>query len=684
MDTAPHFLADLALVLCVSALTTVVFQRLRQPVVLGYLLAGAIVGPHTPIPLFANESTIHALSELGVILLMFGLGLEFTLGKLARVGGTSVLIATIECSWMIWLGYTTAQFLGWTPLESLFTGALIAMSSTTIVVKAFEELGVRGRIAEIVFGDLIVEDLLAILLLAALTAVAAGRELATGALILTSGRLLAFLVLLVVAGLLVVPRLIRAVVRLRRAETTVIASVGLCFAFALLAQGTGYSVALGAFVAGSLVAESGEGETVARLVRPVRDVFATIFFVAVGMLIDPALLAQHWLAVLILAAVVIGGKFSGVSFGVFCSGAGVRTSVQAGMSLAPIGEFSFLIAGTGVAAGVVDSGLFAIAVAVSALTTFLTPWLIRASDPVAAWIDRKLPRPVQTFASLYGTWIEQLRRRPKGTQARGLGRWLALDAVVLAAIVVSFAVVGEQAAGRLSQALTLSRRAAWLALALLAAMIAVPFCMGLARSSAALARSLAAAAFPPERERADLADAPRRALAVTLELAILVAVVVPLLMLTQPFLPPLSGVVLLPGIALLFAVGLWRSATNLQAHARAGAQAIVEVLGRQLHGSASAARAGADLEQLHRLLPGLGAPAPVRVGHDWSCVGKTLAEVNLRGLTGCTVLAIVRGQDSMLVPSGHEAIEAGDLLALAGTSASIASARRLLTTGSER
>jgi CPA2 family monovalent cation:H+ antiporter-2 len=248
---------------------------------------------------------------------MFSLGLEFSLRKLVRVGPTAGLVAVIQCSLMIWLGYLTGQAFGWTRLESLYTGALIAISSTTIIVKAFEEAKVRGKLTEIVFGVLIVEDLIAILLLAVLSTVSSGESLAAADLAATLGRLAAFLVLTIGGGLLIVPPLVRAIVRLERPETTVVSSVGLSFAFALIAYGAGYSVALGAFLGGALVAESGEAATVEHLVQPIRDMFAAIFFVAVGMLIDPALVAEHWVAIVVLTFVVVVGKL--LAFSPACS-----------------------------------------------------------------------------------------------------------------------------------------------------------------------------------------------------------------------------------------------------------------------------------------------------------------------------------------------------------------------------
>jgi CPA2 family monovalent cation:H+ antiporter-2 len=260
VPSAHAFLQNLALVLCVAALTTVVSQRLRLPVIFGYLVAGMLVGPHVPTPFFADEAMIRALSELGVVLLMYSLGLEFRIARVIEIGGAAGLAALAETALMFGLGHAAAGFLGWAPAERLFAGAVVAISSTTVIAKTFAEQGVRGRLREIVLGVLLVEDLIAVLLITLLTTVAAaGRAPAAGELAMTGLHLAAFLAALLGVGLVVVPRLVRAVVALGREETTVVTAVGVCFAAALVALAFGYSVALGAFVAGSLVAESGHG-----------------------------------------------------------------------------------------------------------------------------------------------------------------------------------------------------------------------------------------------------------------------------------------------------------------------------------------------------------------------------------------------------------------------------------------
>ncbi|HXT97910.1 MAG TPA: cation:proton antiporter [Polyangia bacterium] len=676
-------LTELALIMCVAAVTTALFQRLRQPVVLGYLLAGMLVGPHLPVPLFADESTARELSELGVVLIMFSLGLEFSLRKLVRVAPTAGVVAVIECSLMVSLGFLVGRAFGWTRYEALFGGAALAISSTTIIVKAFAEQRVSAARAEIVFGILVVEDLIAILLLAFLTAAASGARLDGPAMLRTVGRLAGFLVVLLAAGMLLVPRLVRAVVRLRRAETTVVAAVGLCFAFALLARKMGYSVALGAFLCGALVAESGAAKLIAHRIEPVRDLFAAVFFVSVGMLIDPRLIWAHGGAVLALTGVVVAGKLVGVTIGAFVAGYGIPTAVQTALSMGQIGEFSFIIAGVGLSLGVTGNFLYPEAVAVSALTTLLTPFLIRAAGRVGTAIDRRLPHTLQTYATLYSAWVQGLRATPEHRTAwsriRRLVRWLLLDLVLCGAIVIAGSL---SARGLARWAVRVAGIAPTVArLALIAATLALlfPFVLGAVRMARALAAALAAEALPPpaDARTLDLATAPRRALVVTLQIAILLVAGVPLVAITQPFLPRFEGMAILLLSLGLLAVALWRSATNLEGHVRAGAQVFLEHLAAQSGAEKSGPHPGPGTEARAEL-PGLGNAQAIRLAPDATAVGKTIRALDLRGLTGATIIAIDRQPADLVYPTAEETLCAGDTLVVTGAAAAVEAARELL------
>ena len=688
MQAEHDLLKSLAVVLGVAAVTSVVSRRLRQPVVLGYLVAGLVIGPHVPIPLVADPAAVHTLSELGVVLLMFSLGLEFSLRKLFRVGPSVAVTAVVQCSLLMWLGFATGRLFGWTPRESLFAGAVVAISSTTIIAKAFEEQGITGKLRELVVGVLIVEDLIAILMMATLTAIATGAGLSPLSLARTTARLGVFLVALVVVGLLAVPRTMRRITAMRRPEATIVASMGLCFAMALLARELGYSVALGAFIAGSLVAESGEERTIEPLVQPVRDVFAAVFFVSVGMMIDPVLIARHWLPVAAMTCVVVVGKIVSVSFGAFLTGNGTRTSIQTGMSLAQIGEFSFIIAGLGLSLKATGDFLYPVAVAVSAITTLLTPWLIRASGPFATWVDRRLPQPLQTFVALYGSWLERLRKvGAKSAQAvrvRRLVRLLLLDAGVLAAIVVTTSLGASALRAYLVGKEVLTEVGARALVVALVGALAAPFCIGIARVGRKLALTIAHMALPAgleehagRGEALDLAAAPRRALVVTLQLGLMLLVGIPLVAITQPFLPGFHGAEVLLAILLVLVLASWRMATNLQGHVRAGAQVVVEAIARRSH---LATHSGPiDMPPaLDAFLQGIGQPEVIALPPGCTADGKTLAELNLRGATGATVLAISRGESAILIPGASEQLISGDIVAVAGTREAVAAARKLL------
>jgi CPA2 family monovalent cation:H+ antiporter-2 len=353
------------------------------------------------------------------------------------------------------------------------------------------------------------------------------------------------------------------------------------------------------------------------------------------------------------------------------------------MSLAQIGEFSFIIASVGVATGATDDvPLYSIAVAVSGITTLLTPWLIRAAGPTAAWIDKKLPRPLQTFAALYSSWLEQLGRgSPQGeaTRTRRAICWLVVDAVVGAAIIIGASVEMDRIAAFAQNHLNVPENWTKLAVILGAALASAPFWIGLVQTARTLGFALGTRVFPAVvGENADMAAAPRKLLVVTLQLAIILLVGVPLIAVTQPFLPPFRGAAVLLFVVLLLAFALWRGAANFQGHARAAAQALAETLARQTE-KGRVQGSSHWMEGANRVLAGLGTPVPVEVAPDSAAVGKTLAQIQLRGLTGATVLAIQRGERSVLIPAGNERLHGGDILAVAGTRDAIEAAQALLS-----
>lgn len=684
MQDTHVYLRDLALVLCAAAVTTVVSRKLRLPAVFGYVLAGLIVGPYVPIPLAVDPRMVHEFSELGVVLLMYALGLEFRLARVVQIAATSGLSALAESSVMFALGFTTATLFGWTVMEALVAGAMVAISSTTIVARTFAEQGIKGSVRDIVFGILVVEDVIAILLIALLSTLASGNDPSGATLLITGVRLVTFLVIFIALGRVTIPRFVRMVHALGSAETTMVVAIGISFAAALLALGFGYSVALGAFIAGSLVAESGLGEEVELLIVPVRDLFVAIFFVSVGMAIDPVLVRENWVAILVFAVLVVGGKMVAVSVGAFLTGHSVRKAIQAGMSLAQIGEFSFVIAGVGAMNSATRPFLYPVAVAVSALTTLVTPWLVRISGTVADRVDRGLPPALQTFVSLYGSWFSRLK---DGREKRegGLSRvvWLIVaDVALIAGLIVAAAAEMGRLAPLVEEWFGWSPPAGRRTVLALSLVGAFPFVAGLVRMTRLIALSLARRAMPlPALGKLDRAFAPRAAFVATLHLALLAACALPLIALILPIAPGMVSASALSFLGLGMLVVVWRSASALYGHSLAGAEVIVMALTQHDRVKENEQELMRTMERVATLLPGLGDPASLRIRDGDPAVGRSLAELDVRSETGAEILAILRSDGETMQsvkPTAKERLHAGDLLAIAGSPEALVAAREML------
>jgi len=390
-----NFLEDMALVMCVAALATVICQLLHQPLLVGYLMAGIVVGPNVP-GVYASVERVHLVADLGVTVLVFSAGLDFKFRRLMQLAPTAGLVALIQIVAMVGLGYLVGFLMGWTPWQCLVTGAMVSISGVVIIVKAFEEVPVESRVRELVFGVIMCEDVIAILMLAVLITIANGGQVSLYAFTIDAGLLSLFIVVLVAVGLITVPYLLRAVARFKRPETLLITSLGLCFGLAMIAERAGYSMVLGAFLAGSLVAESGKGAEIEKLIEPVRYIFGALFFVSVGMLIDPQLLLKYWPVLVLLSAVVITGKIVSVSVASLLIGERPNIALKTGFAMAQIGVFAILLGSVATGEG---APLYSLAVGVVTITAFLCPWLIRASNPVGDWIERHLAKPLQSALS---------------------------------------------------------------------------------------------------------------------------------------------------------------------------------------------------------------------------------------------------------------------------------------------
>ena len=408
MDTLAPLIADLALILICAGVMTLVFKKLKQPLVLGYIVAGFIASPHfTLTPSVIDTASIHVWSDIGVIFLLFALGLEFSFKKIVKVGGPAIIAALTIIFGMIFLGFTVGSAFGWSKMDALFLGGMISMSSTTIIYKAFEDLGLaKKKFAGLVMSILILEDILAVVLMVVLSTIAVSANFEGGELVGSILKLVFFLILWLLVGIYLIPLILRKTRSLMNDETLLVVSLGLCFMMVVIAAKTGFSAAFGAFIMGSILAETLEAEHIERLVKPVKDLFGAIFFVSVGMMVDPAMIAQYWLPILIITLTVIVGQAFFATTGVLLSGQPLKTAVQCGFSLTQIGEFAFIIASLGVALGVTSDFLYPIVVAVSVITIFLTPYMIRLAGPVYEWQNKHLPERVRTILDNYAAAAE--------------------------------------------------------------------------------------------------------------------------------------------------------------------------------------------------------------------------------------------------------------------------------------
>lgn len=389
-------ITDLALILITAGVVTILFKRLKQPLVLGYIVAGFLAGPHMPYtPSVSDMSSVQTWADIGVIFLMFTLGLEFSFKKIVKMGIGPIIAACSVMFCMMSVGSAVGHMFGWSSMNSLFLGGMLAMSSTTIIYKAFDDLGLRQRkFAGEVLSVLILEDILGILLMVVLSALAASQRFEGMELVESLLQLAFFLILWFVVGVYLVPLFLRHTQRWMNRETLLVMSIGLCFFLVVCATKAGYSSAFGAFMMGSILAETLQAESIERVVSPVKDLFGAIFFVSVGMLVDPAILAQYWLPILVICLAIICGQavFGTTSF--LLSGQPLGTAIQCGFSLAQIGEFAFILASLGDSLHVTSSYLYPVVVAVSIITTFFTPYMIRAAQPAYAFLERVIPTPV--------------------------------------------------------------------------------------------------------------------------------------------------------------------------------------------------------------------------------------------------------------------------------------------------
>ena len=403
MSELPAMIQDLALILTSAGIVTLIFKRLKQPLVLGYIVAGFLVSPHMPYTAsVADTENIHLWADIGVMFLLFSLGLDFSFKKILKMGASPIISTMTIIFSMMMLGICVGHAFDWSRMDCIFLGGMLAMSSTTIIYKAFDDLGLRQQqFAGLVMSVLILEDILAIVMMVMLSAIASGNNPDGGQMLGSVMKIGFFLVLWLVVGIFAIPLFLRAVRKLINTEVLLIVSLGLCCAMAVISTKVGFSSAFGAFIMGSILAETIEAEKIEKLVEPVKNLFGAIFFVSVGMLVDPQILIDYALPILTLVLTILVGQAVFGSFSFMLGGESLKSAMRCGFSMAQIGEFSFIIASLGLSLGVISDFLYPVVVAVSVITTFLTPYMIRLATPAYSVIENKLPsRLISTLNQL--------------------------------------------------------------------------------------------------------------------------------------------------------------------------------------------------------------------------------------------------------------------------------------------
>lgn len=441
MAHLPELIQDMALILIVGAMVTILFKRIKQPLVLGYIIAGFFVGPHfSYLPTIADHENIETLAEIGVIMLLFSLGLEFSFKKLMKVGGAASITAVVEILFVGLGGYLTGYLLGWNQMDSLFLAGMLASSSTTIILRAFDELGLKSKqFAKVVFGVLVVEDIIVILLMVVLSTIAVTQNFQGAEILFTVLKLGFFLALWFLVGIYLLPAFIKKTKKWMDEETVLILSIGLCFGMVLLATQVGFSAELGAFVMGSLIAETVLAEKIEHVTLPIKQLFGTIFFVSVGMMIDPQAMYTYAGPIIAITLLTLIGKFFFSALGALISGQPLKRAVEIGSSMAQIGEFAFIVAALGLSLGVISEFLFPIAVGVSAITTFSTPYMIKFSEPLYTMIVKMLPHKWMTQLDAYTS--ERLKNKDNPLWKKILqeyNRILIINSIILVAIALLF------------------------------------------------------------------------------------------------------------------------------------------------------------------------------------------------------------------------------------------------------
>jgi len=632
-------ISDLGLILLTAGIAVVVFKKLKQPLVLGYLIAGFLAGNHFDFfPSVKEIKSVEVWAEIGVIFLLFSLGLEFSFKKLMKVGGTASITAGFQIVTMCFLGYSVGQWMDWSKMDSIFLGVILSISSTTIILKSFEELGVKTqKFAGIVIGSLIVQDILAILMMVLLSTIAVSNHFSGIDLLLSVLKLVFFLVIWFLGGIFIIPTVLKKTKNLLTDEMLLIISIALCLTMVGLAASVGFSPALGAFIMGSIIAETTQAEHIEHLVKPVKDLFGAVFFVSVGMLIDPEVLYEHTIPVIIIAFVTIFGQSFSSTFGALLSGQPLKDSVRTGMSLSQIGEFSFIIATLGVTLKVTNSFLYPIVVAVSAVTVFTTPFMIKYSLPFSEYLSNNLPRK----------WTKRIERYSASTQAiKTVSLWqtvinaFLIQVIILAVIILGIILISTRFILPLVEDYHLGNALG----ALITLSIISPFLWALAFRRVTV----------KEVDQLMLDRKSRGPLTMLFFIRILLSIFFIGLLSNTFFSQKITWIALIIAIVIYL---IFRKKLHIQYH-KIENHFLANLHGREI---AKAKRSRSDLT------PWDGHMAVFDIVTESNIAGESLKKLQLREQLGVNIVSIKRGEITIHIPQANERIFPGDEVCVIGT-----------------
>ena len=633
---------DLAFILLMGAVVTVLFKWLKQPVVLGYIVAGFLASPHFHyLPSVTTESNIEFWAQLGIVVLLFSLGLEFSFKKLLNTGGSAVVTAMIIVIGMMCTGFAIGHLLNFSHMNSLFLGGMLSMSSTTIIIKAFTDLGLRQKkFASLVFAVLIVEDLFAVLMMVVLSSIAINNSVEGSELLMSVAKLVFFLIIWFLVGVYVLPSALNRIRRYLNSETLLIIALGLCFGMAVFSVYCGFSLALGAFVMGSIIAGMSYAESIEAVVSPVKDLFGAVFFISVGMMVDLNVIVEYFWPILLLSGVVIAGMILFGTFGMLITGQSLRIAMESGFSLTQIGEFAFIIASLGMSLGVLDPTIYRIEEAVSVLTTFTTPYFIRMADPVYGFVERHLPKRMHFLIERYSEnansesetrvlWASVLKRY--------VWRILLYSSVVIAIMLLCLKYV---------EPLLLEFSPGWgrFITSVITLLLMAPFLLALAMP----------ASRKTERERLVAANAH-------FDVPLIVMTIFRLLLALGFIIYAISAIHSMRigwivGL-LIFVVMLCTFSGRLRKRLQHMEMRFFDNLNeRELRRSGKNNNLVSDMHL-----------AFITVGYGCPFVGDRLMDSNLRKKYGVNVASIQRGGHTLLVPNGAMRIFPGDTLGIIGT-----------------